>query len=208
VSATDLLLIRHAEAQAARGSTDQVALDLEQGLTEDGIAQAERLGQWLARPPRPDVLVSSPTLRALQTAEPIGFETGLEIHRAPALEELHLGFPKGVGAEAARRGWDRVRADVDSPAFPTGETFRDFQARVLAALEGLWQTHAGRRVAVVCHGGVIEVSFLGWLGIPLEQAAATHVHVDHTGVFWWRREEGGGLELVRANDTGHLELRS
>jgi phosphohistidine phosphatase len=62
-----LVLIRHADA--APGSPDEARL-----LTAGGHEQARRLGEQLRRDGiRPDVVLSSPLVRARQTATELGF---------------------------------------------------------------------------------------------------------------------------------------
>ena len=66
-------LCRH--AQAAPGEPDEL-----RPLTPDGEAQAVRLGEWLAAAePAPTVVVSSPLLRARQTAAFVARVTGAEM---------------------------------------------------------------------------------------------------------------------------------
>jgi phosphohistidine phosphatase len=60
------VLVRHAES--APGSPDELRT-----LTDEGRAQARALGEWLrSEGIRPDAVLSSPLLRALQTAELLG----------------------------------------------------------------------------------------------------------------------------------------
>jgi phosphohistidine phosphatase len=65
----DLILWRHAEAKDADGPVP----DSDRELTVRGIKQAQEVGEWLRRQRLPKVAVlSSPTRRALQTAEVLG----------------------------------------------------------------------------------------------------------------------------------------
>lgn len=64
-----LLLVRHAEA--APGHPDEL-----RALTSQGRRQARELGKRLARE-HPDALLTSPLLRARETAEAIGRAAGL-----------------------------------------------------------------------------------------------------------------------------------
>lgn len=59
-----LVLLRHATAQDGGGKPD-----FERALTARGRAEAQTMGRWLARQAlQPDVVVSSPAPRALDTA--------------------------------------------------------------------------------------------------------------------------------------------
>lgn len=68
----DVTVIRHGTAE------DRAPTDAERALTPVGRAEAERAGQRLAGlDPPPDAVVSSPYLRALQTAELVAGHVGL-----------------------------------------------------------------------------------------------------------------------------------
>jgi phosphohistidine phosphatase len=89
-----LWLLRHAEA--AEGAPDD-----ERPLTERGLRQAEAAGRALARlGEHIDVCLSSPKLRALQTAERACEPLGIEVRIEPALS----GEPFDVHAITAGLG--------------------------------------------------------------------------------------------------------
>ena len=62
----DLILIRHAEAEPGFGKSDA-----DRELTEHGHQQAARLAEAIHRHFKPAVVVSSPYIRAVQTAGPL-----------------------------------------------------------------------------------------------------------------------------------------
>jgi phosphohistidine phosphatase len=73
-----LHLLRHAHAG---DSTTWDGPDERRPLTKRGRHQAQRLGRFLvASGTRPDVIVSSPKVRALQTAELIAEAFGMDVH--------------------------------------------------------------------------------------------------------------------------------
>lgn len=203
---TQLLMIRHGEARAARASSDRVeGIDEDAGLSGKGRRQADALAHHLARHGTPDLLYSSPLLRAIQTAEPLAFETGLEVRVEEDLAELRIGYPRGLAEDAACAGWERARADVETPAFAGGETFRELSERAARCLDRLVADHPGARVAAVCHGGVIEVTLLRVLGIPLARAPEIWIEASHTGIL--RLEfagDGGPTRVLAVNETAHL----
>jgi phosphohistidine phosphatase len=84
-----LHLLRHAHAGDAFDWIDDDAL---RPLTSKGRKQSERLGRFLERHGvRPDVIVSSPKVRALQTAEIVAATLGMTVRRDERLAE---GFSK------------------------------------------------------------------------------------------------------------------
>jgi phosphohistidine phosphatase len=87
----DLYLVRHADA----ADGDRYREDAERPLTAEGRRQAQRVGEALLRQRVvPELIVSSPFVRAVQTAERIAVAVGYErmIEVAGALEP-------GVGAK-------------------------------------------------------------------------------------------------------------
>jgi phosphohistidine phosphatase len=84
-----LHLLRHAHAGDA---FEWQGDDARRPLTAKGRKQAERLGRFMCEHGiRPDVIVSSPLLRALQTAEIVATELGMTVRRDA---RLGSGFGK------------------------------------------------------------------------------------------------------------------
>lgn len=81
--AVELYLLRHADAGdpgAWRGP------DADRPLSSKGEKQCERLGSFLlAIGFRPDAIISSPKLRAMQTAERVGDRLGVDVQAERAL---------------------------------------------------------------------------------------------------------------------------
>ncbi|MFP9025997.1 histidine phosphatase family protein, partial [Pseudomonas aeruginosa] len=71
---------------------------------------------------------------------------------------------------------------------PGGEPLSEFEARVLAAQRRLRQRHAGRRVLLVTHGGVIRLLLACARGLPRERLL--QVDVGHGALFGLRAGEG------------------
>lgn len=101
----ELYLIRHAHAGDPEGWTGD---DAARPLSAKGEGQAERLGAFLAGVAfRSDVIVSSPKLRARQTAEIVAGHLGAEVR----LDERLGG---GFDATAV----DGILADLGGPSRP------------------------------------------------------------------------------------------
>jgi phosphohistidine phosphatase len=83
----EVYFLRHGEAQKSAGRSDA-----ERPLTEAGAAQMEREASSIARLGlRPDLIISSPLVRARQTAEIVA--RGLRLAEAPRVDErLSPGF--------------------------------------------------------------------------------------------------------------------
>ena len=103
--ATELYLLRHAHAGDPEGWTGD---DAARPLSAKGEGQAERLGTFLAGVGfRPDAIVTSPKLRARQTAEIVARQLGLEVRLD---ERLAVQFDAATV--------DSMLADLGDPTRP------------------------------------------------------------------------------------------
>ena len=197
----ELLLIRHARPFHA---TDAGGADPE--LTPDGRDQARRLAAALAggRYDHIDRIVSSPMQRAVQTAHEIGQQLGIQ----PSLDEWLCEFDRGW----TTYGIDQSAYGHRSELFATlnagrlrGNTFdpMNFRARVVSAIEDVMATvdDDTERVAIVCHGGVIN-AYLTYL---LNQARTFAFDPYYTSITRILAETDGYREIRSINETAHLE---
>jgi len=165
---TELILIRHGETDWNREHRFQGQIDVP--LNASGLAQAERLAERLAAETL-DALVCSDLLRARQTAAPAAQRLLLEPDPQPGLREQGFGVLEGLALpeilERYPAEWTAWRRHDPDYALPGGEAVREFHARVLAALRELAARHAGRTLAVVTHGGVLDMVYRTAHGLPL-----------------------------------------
>ncbi|GAB4206905.1 MAG: histidine phosphatase family protein [Roseiflexaceae bacterium] len=207
---TNIYLIRHGEAFS---NVDGVigGMKADRGLTERGFAQARALAERLATGEiAADVLYASTLPRARQTAELVAGALKLPVEWDDDLHELRPGESDGLHISEARsrfQGFARFLDDLYTPIAPGAESWGSFQARVSAALERLTRRHTGQNVVVVAHGGVIEVSFLHFLGLGPEARTRAAFHGRNTAITHWRHQESGGRwewRLIAHNDHYHL----
>ncbi|MCU0765629.1 MAG: histidine phosphatase family protein [Burkholderiaceae bacterium] len=157
---TTLLLIRHGET--AWNAEHRIQGRLDVPLSTTGMWQAGRLAERLAGEPL-DAVVSSDLARAWMTAVPLAEAHGLGVVAEPRLRERVFGIFEGRTLDeiAARHpeefaAW-RAR-DVDW-RMPGGESGAELIARVLEAVREIAEAHVGSTVAVVTHGGVLDVVY-------------------------------------------------
>jgi probable phosphoglycerate mutase len=165
---TRFIVVRHGETQWNVESRVQGQGD--SALTPTGIAQAEAIAQRLACEAF-DVLVTSDLGRAMETARRIAERCSKPLVADKRLRERHFGAGEGLTYDeiGVRHpdAFSRARETDPDYAIPGGESRRAFHARVIAAFEALAHTHAGRRVAVVTHGGVLAMLHRFVHGIPV-----------------------------------------
>jgi probable phosphoglycerate mutase len=157
---TDLWLVRHGEAEPSRASEGGGVYD--PPLTRLGQRQAQRLALRLRAEGGVDRLYSSPLRRARQTAEAVALELDLPVIEVFDLREVEwrpISLTAG-GGRAARTALDEARAVFQRSgrwdSFPWCEASASLRSRVRRAIDGICSANAGRRLAVFCHGGVIN----------------------------------------------------
>ncbi len=206
---TNLYLIRHGEAF---GNVEPIitGMKADKGLTPRGVAQAERLRDRLALGElAADVLIASTLPRARQTAEIIRPALGLPIILDDDVQELMIGEADGMTNQAA---WAKFgQPDFDRqplrPIAPGGESWGEFTLRVSRALTRITAEHVGKSIVVVCHGGVIDCSFVHFFHMPGLVLPPTDFHTRNTSLTHWERVNRRDRQLWRLNsynDITHL----
>ncbi len=200
---TELLLIRHAETDWNRQMRFQGHSDVP--LNARGLAQAQRLAHRLADEPL-DCIVTSDLLRTRQTAQPLLSLRELTTEADAAWREQAFGVLEGLDAETIRTrhpeiwaAWLRHEADL---APPGGESNLQFHARAIGALQALAKAHAGQRIAVVTHGGVLDMLWRTVHGLPLSGARSCLIPNTGLNRVQW---DGARLKIIDWADASHLE---
>jgi|tagenome__1003787_1003787.scaffolds.fasta_scaffold20934667_2 probable phosphoglycerate mutase len=218
---TKLWLIRHGEAHVNHLAADgSYQLHDEHGLTERGVEQAVALGRRLvAEGVKPDAVICSSFERACQTANIVCEQLGIEPKLSDEVQEWRPGTDLSTIAVAeAEASWRRILAgeDHDARLSPQSESHREFCARVDKALAEIADAHLGTTVLVFTHGGVVDRSFVSFLGVPARKALLG-LRTKHTSITEWQRPDLPHLRdwpdspdeptwvLARYNDAAHLE---
>ena len=200
---TQLLFIRHGETDWNRQQRFQGQIDVP--LNDNGLAQATRLGQRLASEPY-DVLISSDLARAQQTAAPLAQAWRLQPQLLPGLREQHFGEWEGLDVPTikARHGqlWPQWLQQGGDFALPGGgESLRQFHARVMAAVQQVVLQHAGQRLVLVTHGGVLDMLWRSAKNLPV--SGLRSCDIPNTGLNHLRWVDGQ-LHIDSWADAGHL----
>ena len=199
----ELLLIRHA-VPARINSEDSGGVPADPSLTATGRDQSARLAEWLAREGL-DHIVSSPLRRAVETAQPLASALGLDLEIVDGLCEYDAAADSYIPIEEMRaENSERWQAMVDGRwADYGGEPPDQFRARIIPCLDRVIEENAGRKVAAVCHGGVINVYLASLLGID------RHLWFDpeYTSISRVRAARSGPRSVSTVNESGHLSGR-
>ncbi len=151
-----ILLARHGETAENRERRFQGQKDVP--LNETGRAQARALAERAAAETIA-ALYTSPLVRARETAEIVGERIGLEPRPDERLKEVDVGEWQDRLKDDVERedpeGWAAFRRAGDDFRFPGGESLREQQDRVIAALVDITQARE-LPALVVCHRGAIR----------------------------------------------------
>jgi probable phosphoglycerate mutase len=203
MDATRIIAIRHGETAWNVDTRIQGQLDIP--LNPTGRWQAQQLGQALTGEPI-STIYASDLWRAYETALSVAGAVGLDITTDEGLRERGFGTFQGrtfaeIEAELPEQA---LRWRKRDPAFAPegGECLNDFRDRVLACVHSLAARHPGELIAVVAHGGVMDVLYRAATGQGLQAPRTWTLGNAAINRLLWTAE---GLTLVGWADTFHLE---
>jgi len=200
-----LLLVRHGETIWNQENRWQGQADVP--LSEAGHVQAHRLAQRLVAEGRQiQAMYTSDLSRAAQTAEILGAVLGMRPAPDLAWREMDIGVWSGLTtAEVIARHaveWERLRAGEDLPR-GGGETFAQFQSRLVRGAWQLLEKHAGEDVAIVTHGGAVRAFLLSCRKLPMSQFREID-KIGNTGLSEVTIFANGEAMIHSVNDIRHL----
>jgi broad specificity phosphatase PhoE len=166
---TRIVLVRHASVHSA----GRLCGSLDLPLSSQGRAELDALARRVRRSAAPDALFTSTLARAVTVAAALAAAWGVAAHPAAWAREIHCGDVEGMRLDLIQQRhpelWARNEAQADDGfAWPGGETYAAFRARILDGLRSAAAARAGERLAVVTHAGVISQL----LGVIRGRAAA------------------------------------
>lgn len=200
---TRIVAIRHGETDWNVDTRIQGSLDIP--LNATGRQQAARMAQALRHEPI-TAIYASDLARAWETAQYLGDALGLPVRPDAGLRERGFGDFEGktfreieaLLPEQARR-W-RMRDPDFAPN--GGESLEALRRRVIAAAQQRAEQHPGELVALVAHGGVMDVLYRAAAHLSI-QAPRTWAlgNAAINRLLWTPRV----FSLVGWGDTRHLD---
>ena len=210
IRVTHLYLIRHGQADCNVNNL-LAGMKSDIGLTPLGVQQAERLRDRLATTGEivADVVIASTLPRARQTAEIIAPALGLPIIFDDEVQEMRVGEADGLTWQQYVEQFGPppdFREEPFREMFVGGENWGQFVLRVATALDRILRAHEGKTIVVVCHGGVIDASFLIGLGMSTIAMPRAQFHTRNTSITHWERfvyDNEKRWRLISYNDDLH-----
>jgi probable phosphoglycerate mutase len=205
--AVRIYLVRHGQSGNNEARTVGGPSIFDPPLTPVGEEQARRVGERLARD-RVDAVYASPLQRAYNTGAEVAKRLGLEVQVLDDLQEINEpmrgttqnpedALPPGMTHDEMKRKFEE---DPTWDNLPGAEPSAAFRARIVRAMDRIIADNPGKKVAVACHGGVIQ-SYVGEiLGLRSDfpfycfNASITSI-----------RAAGDRRVIWRLNDLAHLD---
>jgi len=200
---TNVLLVRH-------GQTNPNVTGVYMGWSDDelnevGYPQAHRLSSRLASLPIASVY-TSPLRRTCTTASILAEPHNLELNVLDDLIEIRLGDWEGLHMDEIKRRWpefwQQSRIDPSELTMPNGESFRQVTERAVRAFEAVVGANQGSHAVIVTHDVVVRVLVAHVLGVS--NSIYRRIEINNASLSMIRVADGKA-QLIRLNDTSHLE---
>jgi ribonuclease H / adenosylcobalamin/alpha-ribazole phosphatase len=199
---TVTLLLRH--GQTPMSVQKRYAGTSDVPLTDAGVQQAAAAAKRLASAGI-DVVVTSPLLRAVQTAQEVASVTGVPVVTDDGFSETNFGIWEGLTFAEVRERWpSEMAAWLADPAVapPGGESFTEVSERVTGALHRVLGDRARQTVLIVSHVTPIKTLVAAALLAPPPALFRMHLDVAALSEIDWYAD--GPAVLRSFNDTSHL----
>ncbi len=193
----ELLIIRHG-LPVRRELTEGVA---DPELAPEGHEQACHLARYLESE-RIDAIYASPLRRARETAAPLAAALDMEVRISAGVAEWDQNSPEYVPVEELKAANDPRWQAMLAGEWESDESPEAFKARMLESIETIIDDHRGDRVAVVCHGGIINGYLSHILG--LDEYARGFFYPNYTSINRVAAASSGERSVVTVNETSHL----
>jgi len=204
MESTQILAIRHGETDWNVATRIQGQIDI--SLNAQGQWQAKQVAKALAEE---DIhaIYASDLSRALVTAQHIAEFHSHEVNQISSLRERHYGFFEG-------QTWDEIQTDHPEDAAlwrdrdphwtPKNgvESLVMLHARVNHMVNEIASRHRGEQIALVTHGGVLDILYRIATGQDLQVARSWGLRNTAINRLLWTPQ---GLQLVGWADERHLD---
>lgn len=195
----ELIFVRHGRPQQVQNSDGTPA---DPPLAEIGREQALAVASWLGEE-MIDHIYTSPMRRARETSQPLEKRLGLTAIVRDDISEFDKDsssyVPMEVLKETNRKAWERMASGAMSTS---PETLSSWYTNTVTQLEEIVQVHGGQRVAVVCHGGVINAYLARCLEFDIQDFMK--FDVDYTSVTRVLASGAGHRSVKSINETAHF----
>ncbi len=188
----ELIIIRHGRPERIENADGPADPD----LTDVGHAQAQAMADWMKGEPLDHIYVSS-MVRARQTAAPLEAAFGIEATVEDGVREFDDDASHYIPVEEMKKDKEAWKAFLAENGSKTRDKFNN---TVVSSLTEIVDSNRGKKVAVVCHGGVINA----WAADVLGLDASMFFNPNYTSINRFMCASSGERSVLSLNDMGHL----
>ncbi len=164
-----LILIRHGETRKNVDKKLHSQNDTEE-LNSTGIIQIKEAAEQIMKF-KPSKIYTSLENRAIQSGQLISQQLNIPIESIDGLQERNWG-------EFIGKPWTEVQRVLDQMSLeerfnytpPTGESWKEFEARLIKTLNKILEQNGGLNTVIVTHGGVIRALIPHLLNTPRQES--------------------------------------
>ncbi len=167
----EIVVTRHGQTDWNVEERIQGYKDIE--LNAEGIRQAET-AKGSIKNEQYDLIISSPLKRARKTADIINQALNIEIIEDGRIVERGFGKSEGLTKAEIRQIAIEHPEIIDiwnykrNVGYNDIEPFQTFAKRIYEFLDDVIEKYYGKRILIVCHGGVFAPMYFYFNKIPLE----------------------------------------
>jgi probable phosphoglycerate mutase len=192
----ELVLIRHGLPERIE-TTDGSPAD--PPLSSIGEQQAYRMADWLCNEEF-HCIYASPMRRAHQTAQPLAQRSDQSIHLDPGVAEYDVDSDVYIPVEELKQvDYPRWKALMEG-GYDDPAGFAAFCDRVISSVEKMIADNPGKKIAIVCHGGVINV----WTAHVIGFEPRLFFNPDYTSINRYMAASSGERSVISLNQAVHL----
>jgi broad specificity phosphatase PhoE len=164
-----IILIRHGQTDTnVKGVLHSTKED--EFLNDEGVRQMKEVAKKL-KSLSPAKVYTSNEKRTIQSGEVIAEEFGVKVDITEGIGERNWG-------DFAGRKWEEIQKVLDPMTLneryeylpPNGESWKQFETRLIKAINNILLQNKEKTVAVISHGGVIRALMPYLLGLPKEES--------------------------------------
>jgi 2,3-bisphosphoglycerate-dependent phosphoglycerate mutase len=205
-NATDVLLVRHGQSKG--NAERRFGGHTETPLSARGRNQAAATAHTL-KSESITVIYSSDLARAMETAKPLAYMTGLTVNGTSAFRERDVGVMEGLTFEDAAQQHPEQYAALLRRDFEYvlmgGESYRQLLDRARQKLDDIIAEHRGGRIAVFSHTGTICILALHLMGaLDAPELKPVWISSANCGISKFELRDDGFVRVLALNDTSHL----
>ncbi len=179
-------------------------------LTENGVNNARRLGMRL-RETEFEKIYTSPSLRAVHTAECLCLDRDIAMIKEQNLKEINLGEWEGktkaeIEPDFKKEFSDFWNAPENYDHRPhNGEGLSEFKQRVEVALKKIIAENKNGNILIVTHAVAIKAILTLIMGIPTAKMwDPPFIHGTSLTIFEW---DGKEFDVKLLGDTSHFDMK-